>query len=121
MVAKNQKQHNFFLVVFLAVALLIVGFLAVQNISMYKKRQELSKTAADLKAKIQDLEQQNSQIEASIQTNQGTEYQEKALREQGLYKKSGEQVITVLPPSQTQQVQSAQQTKVWWNPDTWFR
>ena len=46
------------------------------------------------------------------------EYQERVLREQGLYQKPGEEVVTVLPLDEPEQKQ--QEEKVWWNPWTWF-
>ncbi len=51
-----------------------------------------------------------------MDANQGQEYQEKILREQGLYKKPGEQVITVLPPANQHQNSQNTQKTPWWAP-----
>ncbi|MBI2642340.1 MAG: hypothetical protein HYW97_00625, partial [Candidatus Wildermuthbacteria bacterium] len=58
---------------------------------------------------------------AGIVEVQSVEYQEKVLREQGLYQKPGEEVVTVLPPEQSQEQNRAQEKRVWWNPITWFK
>ena len=103
-----------FLFVFLGIFLGVVGFLAFQNLRIYQKRSELSNIAKELKAQV-------SALEAGIVEVQSVEYQEKVLREQGLYQKPGEEVVTVLSPEQSQEQDKKQETRVWWNPTTWFK
>ena len=98
----------------------IIGFLVFQNVKIYQKRSELSERAQELRAQINQLTQKHEDLEQSINENQTLEYQEKILREQGLYKKPGEEVITILDV-ETEKVEASQQNKkVWWNPFTWF-
>ena len=107
--------------------LLVLGlglgiFLIFHNIRIYQKRVELQERAENLRTQIASLEQSKSELESAIQVGLTQEYQEKVLREQGLYKKPGEEVVTILPPEQVQEEQKQQQgNRVWWNPFTWLR
>lgn len=80
----------------------VVVFLVYQNVKIYQKRQELSKKVQESKSQVQALQQEKKNIQTGIQNSQNIEYQEKILREEGLYKKPGEQVITVLRSSNGQ-------------------
>ena len=106
--------------------LLVLGlglgiFLIFHNIRIYQKRVELQERAENLRTQIASLEQSKSELESAIQVGLTQEYQEKVLREQGLYKKPGEEVVTILPPEQVQEEQKQQQgNRVWWNPFSWF-
>jgi cell division protein FtsB len=94
-------------------------FLVFNNIRMYQKRAELKEQARNLQAQIAQLSLREQELKAQIQTSTTEEYQEKILREQGLYQKPGEEVITVLAPEGDAQKPETPK-KVWWNPLTWF-
>lgn len=91
-----------------------------QNTKLFQKRSELLKKTRELQAEIMRLTQEGIQLQAAITENQTPEYQEKILREQGLYQKPGEQVITILPPQTQTQVNQPPKKKPWWNPFAWF-
>ena len=114
-------RSTVFLFVFLGIFLGVIGFLGFQNFRIYQKRAELSNIAKELKVQVSDLQQRKLQLEAGLVEIQSVEYQEKVLREQGLYQKPGEEVVTVLPPEQSQEQDKKQETRVWWNPTTWFK
>jgi cell division protein FtsB len=118
---KNQSSNMFVWVVFLAMFALIAGFLVYQNAKLFQKRSELLNKAKELEAEITRLTQEGVHLQASITENQTLDYQEKILREQGLYQKPGEQVITILPPKTQTQVQQQAKKKIWWDPRTWFK
>lgn len=100
----------------------IIGFLAFQNVKIFQKRSELSRRAQELRSQIEQLESKRHQLQASISESQTTEYQEKVLREQGLYKKPGEDVVTILEVEAEEESQGReQQEKTWWAPWTWFK
>jgi cell division protein FtsL len=107
--------------------LLVIGlglgfFLVFNNIRIYQKRVELQKRAEELQSQIASLENRKGELESAIQVGTTQEYQEKVLREQGLYKKPGEEVVTIIPPEQVQEEQKQQQAnRVWWNPFSWFK
>lgn len=92
-----------------------------QNAKLFHKRSELLKKAKELESEITRLTKEGVQLQASIVENQTPEYQEKILREQGLYQKPGEQVITILPPQTQTQVQQPPKKKQWWAPLEIFR
>ena len=107
--------------VFVGVLLLIIGLFIFQNVKMGQKRADLEKRAQELQTQVADLSAQREALEANVAEAQTQEYQEKVLREQGLYKKEGEQVVTVLPPEEIPEDQQPKKEKqrVWWNPFTW--
>ena len=101
---------------------LVVGFggvLLFNNIQLYRKTQELKSRAEELRLQKLNLEAQKEKIQTDIQQSQQPQYQEKILREKGLYQKPGEQVITVIPPEKSQEAPKKPQ-RVWWDPRTWF-
>ena len=106
--------------------LLVLGlglglFLIFHNIRIYQKRVELQERAESLKAQIASLGERKSELESAIEMGATQEYQEKVLREQGLYKKTGEEVVTIIPPEQQREEQKqARGSRVWWNPFSWF-
>jgi len=86
---------------FVIVLASIMGFFVYQNVSTYQKRAGLENRLQELQAQAIDLALQKEMLEAAVADTQTEEYQERMLREQGLYKKEGEQVVTVLPPEIT--------------------
>ncbi|HEY4509607.1 MAG TPA: septum formation initiator family protein [Candidatus Paceibacterota bacterium] len=107
--------------VFAVVFVLIVGLFIFQNVKMNSKRSDLEKRAQELQAQVQELSLQREALQANAEKTQTQEYQEKVLREQGLYKKEGEQVVTVLPPEAPAETEPMPEKKdrIWWNPFTW--
>lgn len=118
----GKLRDTVFLTMLLALGLGLGAFLVFHNIRIYQKRVELQKRAEILKDQITSLEGRKNELESAIQVGTTQEYQEKVLREQGLYKKPGEEVVTILPPEQVQEEQKQQQrNRVWWQPWSWFR
>lgn len=99
----------------------IFGFFIFQNLQLREKRAELRHQLETLQTQVQEISQKKSELEAGIAERQTEYYQEKALREQGLYKKPGEEVVTVLPLEEQakQEEPKKEKKKVWWNPFTW--
>lgn len=96
-----------------------MGMLLASNIKMTKKAQELQETKSYLSEKKDNLAREQDDLRIGVAQMQSAEYQEKVLREKGLYKKPGEEVITVLSPKNVSSKISAEKTRVWWNPFTW--
>lgn len=125
----KQKQHfnprssrfqNLFLAgIFLFLVAGIGGVLLFNNVQLYRKTRELRRQAEELRSQKENLEALKAQLEQGIAQGQTPEYQEKILREKGLYQKPGEQVITVVPEESKQEAQE-KPAKVWWDPRTWF-
>ncbi len=118
----GKLRDTVFLTMLLALGLGLGAFLVFHNIRIYQKRVELQKRAEILNGQITFLESRKSELESAIRVGTTQEYQEKILREQGLYKKPGEEVVTILPPEQVQEEQKQQQAnRAWWNPFSWFK
>jgi cell division protein FtsL len=103
---------------FLVLIGLLGLFLIFYNLRIYQKRTELQEKAQELTAEIAELNQREQLLQYQLDVSTTKEYQERVLREQGLYQKPGEEVVTVLPLDEPEQKQ--QEEKVWWNPWTWF-
>ncbi|MDP2637365.1 MAG: hypothetical protein Q8P03_02005 [bacterium] len=114
-------QSHLFLVAFFVIFFSVIGFLGFQNLRMYQKRVELSNIAKDIKEQIAALEQRKQALQAGILEVESVEYQEKVLREQGLYQKPGEEVVTILPLENSEEETNQEPERVWWNPTTWFK
>jgi len=118
----GKLRDTVFLTMLLVLGLGLGSFLVFNNIRIYQKRVELQKRAEVLKDQIASMENRKSELESAIQVGATPEYHEKVLREQGLYKKPGEEVVTIIPPEQVQEEQKQQQAgRVWWNPWSWFQ
>src|SRR3989344_1720580 len=118
---RTSRFQNLFLAglfVFLVVG--IGGVLLFNNIQLYGKTQELRSRAEELRLQKANLEAQKTQLQTDITQSQTPEYQEKILREKGLYQKPGEQVITVVPQEQPQEGPKKSQ-RFWWDPRTWIQ
>lgn len=125
----KQKQHfnprssrfqNLLLAgIFVFLVVGIGGVLLFNNMQLFQKTQQLRTQADALRSQKEKLEALKAQLEQGIAQGQTPEYQEKILREKGLYQKPGEQVITVVPEEQTQEA-PAKPARVWWDPRTWF-
>jgi cell division protein FtsL len=117
----GKLRDTVFLTMLLALGLGLGFFLVFHNIRIYQKRVELQKRTENLKDQIASLENRKHELEFAIQEGTTQEYQEKVLREQGLYKKPGEEVVTIIPPEKVQEEQKQEQaSRVWWKPWSWF-
>ena len=128
MITKKRKKENsaFQNILVAAVFLFIfgggIGFMSYQNIKINQKRGELEEKLQSLQAQAGQLSARKTELERQIGEIESEEYQEKLLREQGLYKKEGEEVVTVLPPeaASVEFEEAVEQERTWWNPLTWF-
>ena len=98
----------------------IIGFFIYNNFIINSRRTDLEERKQELEAQLLELQLRQGDLEVKIKSNDSEEFQEKLLREQGLFQKPGEEVITVLPPDEREEVGSEETERVWWNPTTWF-
>ena len=91
----------------------IIGFLAVSNFRINKKKIELQSQADSLKKEIQILEEKREQLRAGILEGESETFLEKEARDRLGLKKPGEEVVAVLPPKETQGT-STQENKTFW-------
>jgi len=103
MIAKSKKQKKsdskkedlIFQAIFALLFIFFIGYLAVSNYRIIKKRGELSERIKSLTEEIQTLEFEKQRLEAGISETQKDVYWEERVREQG-YVKEGEQQVVVL-------------------------
>ena len=104
---------------FLVLIALLGLFLIFYNVRIYQKRTELEERAKELQLKIIELSQQEAELQEQFEISNTKEYQERVLREQGLYQKPGEEVVTIVPLKEPERKE--QKERVWWDPSTWFK
>lgn len=104
---------------FLGFIALLGLFLIFYNVRIYQKRAELEERASELRLEIAKLSQQEEELKQQLEISNTEEYQERVLREQGLYQKPGEEVVTIVPFEEPEEKE--QSMKEWWNPSTWFK
>lgn len=96
------------------------------NITMYVKRSSLNQKAEELAGRITIFRQKEQKLKEAQSREQTAAYQEKILREQGLYKKQGEEVVTVIQEKRAlaedggvSAPEQIRRPRVWWDPLTW--
>lgn len=96
------------------------------NITMFVKRSSLNEKANELDGRIGALNVKEQKLKEIRSKEQTAAYQEKILREQGLYKKRGEEVVMVIQEERSLDGREAlpvqgesARPRIWWDPLTW--
>ena len=122
---RKKDESAFQNIILLIVIVIIFGglltFFIFQNVKIGQKRGDLEDNLGVLQAQVGELSARKRQLQESIKETQSQYYEEKILREQGLYKKPGEEVVTILVPKEEQQAEAEteEEKRVWWKPWTW--
>jgi len=115
-VEKNERSSSkdkFTLIILGILFFAIIGFLAVSNFRINKKKIELQSQADSLKKEIQILEEKREQLRAGILEGESETFLEKEARDRLGLKKPGEEVVAVLPPKETTQNTTQQNKSLW--------
>lgn len=115
---KRSWQNIFFVVLLGSLVIIVVGFLAVSNFRMSRKRAVLNSRIEQLKEEIGEAEERKQQLQAQLNQVSREEYLEKEAREKLNLKKPGEEVVVVVPSGEEPQ-QKEEKAKQWWNPLSW--
>lgn len=122
---KSRKgfRHSLFFSVFFSVLLGIlvfgvVGFLIVSNWRINQRRQELHSRIEFLKNEIERLEQEKTEMQAQMSQSGSDFYVEKEARERFNLKAPGEEVVTILPAEEKEELPQEEESK-WWDPFGW--
>lgn len=91
---------------------IIVFFLIISNLKVNKRRNELNQRLETLKTELQILEERKQELEAGVSQTEDADYTEKLLREKGLYKKEGEEVVVILPSEEERKEEPAEKS-IW--------
>lgn len=103
MITKNKKTkkesgHNLFFSILLGVLIFVViGSLIVANWRINQKRDAYESQVGALQIELQALEIKREQLQSQIYQTSEEEYLEKEARETFNLKKSGEEVVAILP------------------------
>ncbi len=118
---KLEKVSNvLFVSIFIVIAVAVIGFFIYNNFSINSRRSDLEERKQELEEQLLELRLRELDLEVKIEYNDSEEFQEKILREQGLFQKPGEEVITVLPLEEGEETGVVEGERTWWNPLTWF-
>ena len=97
--------------------LVLVVFLAVANIKIFKKRQEFLAQISDLKNQAQELKNKNTDFEQGIASTDDPMYIERVAREELDLQKPGEKAVSfIMPPAEPQKTDGASQSSL----QSWF-
>ena len=98
---KKQKKHPFGgmlpMMGFLLIMAAAVG-LSIGNVKIYQKRKEFLAQVATLKAKTEDLQKSNHELQQGIAKSDDSAYIEKVAREELDLQKEGEHVVSFIMP-----------------------
>jgi hypothetical protein len=78
-----------------AFLLFCIGYLAITDISLQKRKNALDYQFKEISSKKQVAQIKNDSLKAEVGEIGNKDYQEKILREKGMYKKTGEGIISV--------------------------
>ncbi len=90
-----------FLILVLNVA--VICMLLVGNMRLYSRSADLKKKFIDLGKELSLLESKNQELENLFMQASQKDHLEKIIREKGLYKKPGEEVVVIVPPPKPQE------------------
>jgi len=109
---KKEKISSIIFSSFLLILILVmVGYLAISNWRILKKRAEYKKEIELLKAEIQKLERDKELLTKKISQYHKERYLEKEAREKLGLKKPGENVVVVLPPQKLEEKENSSTSK----------
>jgi len=89
----GQKKVLMGLLMFLDV--LLVGFLLFGNLKLYAENKKIDSQYSNLDKELKALEKKNEELKDLFSFASQDEYVEKFLRDKGLYKKAGEEVVVI--------------------------
>jgi len=92
---KRSSSDNFLVVLLLIFNFTILGFLLIANVKLFSQTSEAKNKYLDLNKEIRDIERKNSELKELLAITTDKIEIEKFLREKGLYKKSGEEVVVI--------------------------
>lgn len=114
---KFRKRPSKIFPLFLGLILfLLLGFLAVSNWNINKKRVEFNSRLEILVKKIQNLEEINRDLKGKISAISEESYLEKVAREKFNLRKPGEEVVVI----KKEKSNPAEEEKSFFNPKNWF-
>jgi len=110
---KNSLSDKFLIVLLVCFNFIILGFLVIANARLYSQTGEARHQYMNLNKEIRELEMKNDELEELLTLTTDEAEIEKLLREKGLYKKPGEEVIVIKRDEVEEEIIEPQSASVW--------
>jgi len=81
----------------------IILFLIVGNVRLFLKKQDMRAQLVDLNTEVVKLAEKNAELNKMFYEASQQEYAENIMREEGMYKKAGEEVVVILGNEQQEE------------------
>ncbi len=94
---KTAREDIFAVLLISMLGAFIILMLLISNVRLYSRNYDLRKKSADLHRELYGLESKNEELENLFMQASQKDHLEKIIREKGLYKKPGEEVIVIIP------------------------
>jgi cell division protein FtsB len=82
----------------------IILFLIVGNVKLFIKKQDMKAQLVDLNQEVQKLAEKNIELDRVFYETSQQDYAEGVMRDEGLYKKEGEQVVVIVGNDQPKEM-----------------
>jgi cell division protein FtsB len=92
---KESNQEKALIGLLMLLDVLIIGFLVFGNLKLYAENRAISGEYLDLNKELEHLEGRNEELKELFSFASQEDYTEWLLREKGLYKKEGEEVVII--------------------------
>jgi cell division protein FtsB len=92
---KGNKQDKALMGLLVFLDILIIGFLIFGNLKLYAENKAINKQYSNINKELEQLENKNEELKELFAFTSEEEYIERILREKGMYKKAGEEVVVI--------------------------
>ncbi|MEA3453155.1 MAG: hypothetical protein U9Q96_02365 [Patescibacteria group bacterium] len=92
---KGNKQDKVLMGLLIFLDVLIIGFLVFGNLKLYAENKTISKQYLNINKELEELAEKNEELQELFSFVSEEEYIERILREKGMYKKAGEEVVVI--------------------------
>jgi len=107
------QSRRFFKILILAGLSVILFFLAMGNLKISQKRQDLNLKLGTLRNKIQEFHQEKENLESKISQAETEDYLEKIFREEFNLQAIGERVVAFLTLQEAQEEEEVKKQTFW--------
>jgi cell division protein FtsL len=120
---KKSSRREIIFPIFIAILVILgIAFLAISNLRINKRRQELISQIQKLEEEIKAQEKQNAELQAGVSQVLDQNYLEQEAREKLGLKKSGEEVVSIqkVETEENKKEEVKKEIISPWNPKSWW-
>jgi len=92
---KGNEQDKALMGLLVFLDILIIGFLVFGNLKLYAENKAIDKQYSNINKELKQITDKNRELEELFSFSSEEEYIERTLREKGMYKKAGEEVVVI--------------------------